>query len=271
MSFLLILNIVLYSGATLAIIYNIKNTVLIIMTIVVLVLFTFLLILSILLYVEIDSKIIKGLDKIEKQIKKIKIYMAMLYGVPLLFEIILLIYLVMFFGTSITVYTSIFQLMAITTAMIKVFRPLEDKLAKSRKYKDYLKILNDSIYPNLDKLYEAFKSEDTSTIRNLKHSTEPIYNWMMEKINNEIYAGNKFIVNSNHDNYGEFNIKRINKEEQNVHYVLKSNDKKNAENKGILSEFLDILKEELEKYKQFHDNESNLPFTEIELRKWHLI
>ena len=94
---------------------------------------------------------------------------------------------------------------------------------------------------------------------------------MMEKINSDIYAGNQFVLNTNHENYGGFNLKRINKEKGNLHYVLNSNEKENAKNKGILTEFLEILKNEIERYKQFHDNENNLPFTEIELRKWQLI
>lgn len=248
-----------------------KNIGFVISFYIIMVIFVLPTVLSILLFLEIDSKKIKGLKKIEKQIRNIKTEMGMVYGVPLLLELFLLILLIMIFGISITVYTSIFQLMAITTALIKVYRPLEDKLASSRKFKSYLKIFNDSIYPNLNNLYDAFKNEDSSTIRNLKHSIEPIYLWMMEKISNELYAGNKFVVNSNHDNYGEFVIKKIDKEKGNINYVLKSNDEKNAKSKGVLSEFLEILKKEIENYKQFHDNENNLPFTEIELRNWRLI
>ncbi|MFX0072187.1 MAG: hypothetical protein ACFFAO_13955, partial [Candidatus Hermodarchaeota archaeon] len=263
--------IMIYLGAAITIPLNVKNMQILIMTIFTLVFITIPVIMITLIYLEIESRNIKGLEKIEKDIKKIKIKMFMYYGVPLFIEIIILICFIAFFGSDIVVYAPMIQLMVITIALIKVFRPYEDTLAKSRKFKDYLEVLNNSIYPNLDRLCEAFEHEDISDIRNLKHSTEPIFNWMMEKISDELYAGNKYVINYNHGNHGKISIKKINKEKGYIQYILDSNEDNNTKNKEVLSDFLDILKKEIEKYKQIHNNENNLPFTELELRKWQLI
>ena len=109
MIYLFILCIMMFAGTLLAITYNPENTEFLMMGIIVIVIFVLPLVLNILLFLEIDSEKIKGLEKIEKKIRKTKINMGMVYGVPIILEIVHLIYLIMIFGVIIIVYTSIFK------------------------------------------------------------------------------------------------------------------------------------------------------------------
>ncbi len=204
-----------------------------------------------------------GLKRINRQITKLWVEMILCYILIAIFEFIILCSIYIIMESNIVVLITGFQLIAVTLAIIKTIGPNEKVLEKKEEYREILKILHNTIYPNLHVLYDGFEREDTESIRNFVN-LDKFFNIIMTKQGENSYKNGNFVLNTDYENYGKIVIKKINTELPKYIYYLGSNDK---ETKFILEDFLEHLKKHIEDYKAFREKEYNLPIVKREIRE----